>query len=416
LLAHLSHEPDFIAGLPKHAAPWLRLTGATGAALVSNGQIVVAGHALAEADLVALTGWLAQQKFDGIYATDALAEHWPRAADLQDVASGLLAISISELYPSYLLWFRPEMVRTVKWSGDPRKPTDADERISPRKSFETWKQQVERHAAPWRAAEIEAARDFRISIINVILRRAEERAALTGELERSNKELEAFSYSVSHDLRAPFRHIAGYAKLLAEHATDLDAKSLHYLDNITEAALSAGRLVDDLLRFSHLGRTSLSMTRVDMTKLVDEVIRSLAPEIGERAIDWHVGPLPPAWGDPSMLRQALFNLAGNAVKYSRGRHPAVIRIEGKALDETTEYSISDNGVGFDMAYAGKLFGVFQRLHRVDEFEGTGIGLALVHRIIDRHGGLITAEGALDQGAVFTFTLPKRQKENFVGGP
>lgn len=408
LVAHLSHEQDFIAGLAGHTDAWLRLTGAAGAAVVSNGEIVVAGETPAETDLTDLVGWLDGQGFDDLFATDVLADHWPRAAQLQAVASGLLAISISELHSSYVLWFRPEVIRTVKWSGDPSKGVAADGRISPRQSFEAWKQQVDRHSVPWRAAEIATARDFRTSIVNVILRRAEERAAMTGELERSNKELEAFSYSVSHDLRAPFRHIAGYAKLLAERETGLGEKSRHYLNSIVDAALSAGRLVDDLLRFSHLGRTSLSNTRVDMAKLADEVVRSLAPEIGDRAIEWNIGRLPPAWGDPSMIRQALFNLVGNAVKYSRTRRPALIRIEGRTLDAATEYSISDNGVGFDMAYAGKLFGVFQRLHRVEEFEGTGIGLALVRRIIERHGGHIAADGALDRGATFTFTLPKRK--------
>ena len=416
LLAHLSHERDFIEGLARHSDAWLRLTGATGAAVVSNGHIVVAGETPAEADLIELAAWLAEQPFDDVYATDTLAEHWPPAAGLQDIASGLLAASISELHPSFILWFRPEVIRTVKWSGDPNKGVQADGRISPRHSFEAWKQLVERHSVAWRPAEIDAARDFRTSIINVILRRAEERAAMAGELERSNKELEAFSYSVSHDLRAPFRHIAGYAELLSERAKELDDKSRHYLANIVDAALSAGRLVDDLLRFSHLGRASLNMIRVDMAKLADEVVRSLAPEIADRSIEWRIDRLPPAWGDPAMVRQALFNLVANAVKYSRTRTPAVIRITGRTVEDATEYSVSDNGVGFDMAYADKLFGVFQRLHRVEEFEGTGIGLALCRRIIDRHGGHIEADGALDRGATFTFTLPKRHKENFVGGP
>jgi light-regulated signal transduction histidine kinase (bacteriophytochrome) len=415
LLAHLSHERDFVDGLARHPRTWMSLARATGAAVLSNDRVETAGKTPPEPALRALAAWLGEQKIDGVYATEALADQWPPAAELQDVAAGLVAVPISELHPSFVMWFRPEVVRTVKWSGDPRKPTGA-ERISPRHSFEAWKQLVEHHAVPWRPAEIEAARDFRASIINVILRRAEERAALAEELERSNKELEAFSYSVSHDLRAPFRHIAGYAELLTERARDLDDKSRHYLRSIVDAALSAGRLVDDLLRFSHLGRTNLAETRIDMAKLADEVVRSLANDIGDRPVEWRIGQLPPAWGDPSMIRQVLFNLVANAVKYSRMRSPAIIRIEGRTLDDATEYSVADNGVGFDMAYADKLFGVFQRLHRVEDFEGTGIGLALCRRIVDRHGGRIAADGALDQGATFTFVLPKRKKENFVGGP
>jgi two-component system, chemotaxis family, sensor kinase Cph1 len=416
LLAHLSSEEDFVEGLRQYPELWLRLAGAEGAAVVSDGAVVTAGRTPSEAEVSQIVAWLDGQKPGDVYATDALSLHWPDGPEIQDTASGLLAASISQLHPSYLMWFRPEVIRTVKWSGDPRKPVTPDERLSPRKSFDLWKQQVERHAEPWRPSEIDTAGDFRNSIVNVMLRRAEERAELTSELERSNKELEAFSYSVSHDLRAPFRHIAGYAELLAERAKDLDAKSHHYLDSIIDAALSAGRLVDDLLRFSHLGRASLTQTRVDMAKLTDEVMRSLAPEIGSRTVEWHIGRMPPAWGDASMLRQALFNIAANAVKYSRTRSPSIIRIEGTDLPEATRYIVADNGVGFDMAYAGKLFGVFQRLHRVEEFEGTGIGLALTRRIIERHGGEITAEGAIDQGATFTLTIPKRPKENIVGGP
>ena len=236
---------------------------------------------------------------------------------------------------------------------------------------------------------------------------AEERAELTGQLQRSNRELESFSYSVSHDLRAPFRHIVGYTQLLRDSEDKLSGKSQHYLDSIVEAAATAGQLVDDLLTFSHLGRTSLSFTTVDMNKVVQEVRRSLGPDVRERNIEWRVGELPPTRGDAALLRQALINLVSNAVKYSRDRSPAIISIRGETTDSGTSYAVEDNGVGFDMAYAHKLFGVFQRLHRMEDFEGTGIGLALTKRIIERHGGSITARAVVDGGACFTFSLPKR---------
>jgi light-regulated signal transduction histidine kinase (bacteriophytochrome) len=182
---------------------------------------------------------------------------------------------------------------------------------------------------------------------------------------------------------------------------------VHYLDSINEAAATAGQLVDDLLSFSHLGRTSLEHSTVDMGKLVQEVLRTLEPDLRERQIVWELQPLPPAWGDGAMLRQALVNLIDNAVKYTRERTPAVISIAGSAHDEQCVYEIRDNGVGFDMAYVHKLFGVFQRLHRMEEFEGTGIGLALTQRIVERHGGWIKAEGVVGNGARFTFSLPRK---------
>ena len=253
------------------------------------------------------------------------------------------------------------------------------------------------------------ARAFRSAIQDFVLKRAEERAELTSQLEAINRELESFSYSISHDLRAPFRHIVGYAELLSEREQkNLDKTSRHYLQSITDAAMSAGRLVDDLLHFSQLGRASLSMGRVDLAKLVSEVQRTLDPDLHGRVIDWKIEPLPQAWGDSAMLRQVFQNLIGNAIKYTQPRERAEISISGEDLGEVIRCTVSDNGVGFDMTYVAKLFGVFQRLHRTEDFEGTGIGLALVKRIVDRHGGTIEDRGAVGQGASFTFTLPKRQ--------
>jgi light-regulated signal transduction histidine kinase (bacteriophytochrome) len=265
---------------------------------------------------------------------------------------------------------------------------------------------VRGRSEPWTAAEIDSAKDFRNAMINVVLRRAEERAELTGQLQRSNRELESFSYSVSHDLRAPFRHIVGYTQLLRDREQSLSDKSRHYLDSIVEAASTAGQLVDDLLSFSHLGRTSLAYSAVDMNKLTQEVLRTLEPDCRGRNIEWRVGKLPATRGDAALLRQTLINLVGNALKYSRTRDPSIITIAGEADAKECRYTVADNGVGFDMTYVHKLFGVFQRLHRMEDFEGTGIGLALAKRIVERHGGWITAAGAPDQGATFTFALPK----------
>jgi light-regulated signal transduction histidine kinase (bacteriophytochrome) len=310
------------------------------------------------------------------------------------------------------MWFRPEVVRTVAWGGDPRKAVSASvpgapARLHPRASFDKWKELVRGRAEPWRESELAAAADFRRAVLDLVLHRAEERAQMSDELQRSNRELEAFSYSVSHDLRAPFRHIVGYAELLGEREDGLSEPSRRYLTAIRESALSAGRLVDDLLAFSRLGRASLSRSRVDMAKLMEEVRRSLEPEWRGREVEWRIAPLPPAYGDPSMLRQVLLNLVDNALKYSRHSRPAVIGVSSETSDDHIVFKVEDNGVGFDMAYVDKLFGVFQRLHRAEEFEGTGIGLALARRIVERHDGAIWAEGRPREGAAFRFSLPRR---------
>ncbi len=405
LLARLSQHAAFQEGLTESGQAWLGVVEADGAALVTPEHLISYGDTPSQPELQALAAWLRRTQTGEVYATDSLAQVWPQAEAFAGLASGLLAVSVSQLHPSYMMWFRQEVVRTVKWGGEPAKPSH-DGRLSPRRSFALWTEQVRMRSLPWSEVEIDSARDFRSAVVNFVLRRAEERAALTEQLRITNQELESFSYSISHDLRAPFRHIVGYSELLSDRLTDLDARSRHYLTSIVEAALSAGRLVDDLLNFSQLGRTNLRFTPVDMRKLVTEVRRSAEPDTEGRVIEWRVGDLPPAYGDAPMVRQIVANLVDNAIKYSRDRNPAIIEIEGRDHQDGTTYTIRDNGVGFDMKYVRKLFGVFQRLHRSEDFPGTGIGLALVKRIIDRHGGTVSVTGTLDRGAEVSFTLPK----------
>jgi light-regulated signal transduction histidine kinase (bacteriophytochrome) len=220
--------------------------------------------------------------------------------------------------------------------------------------------------------------------------------------------MHAFTYTVSHDLRAPLRHIDGFIKLLQKQAgATLDPPGRHYLDAITEAAYKMGGLIDDMLSFSRIGRHAISFFPVNLGDLVRDVIRELAPQAAGREIHWRVDDLPEVKGDAAMLRLVLTHLIANAVKFTRPREKARIEI-GWLPDQDTETVIfvRDNGVGFDMAYADKLFGVFQRLHRAEAFEGTGIGLATVHRIVVRLGGRTWAEGEMEQGATFFFSLPR----------
>ena len=229
-------------------------------------------------------------------------------------------------------------------------------------------------------------------------------------LQAANKELEAFSYSVSHDLRAPLRHIDGYAALLSKTAGEsLNDKARRYLQTISDSAKQMGQLIDDLLVFSRMGRQEILHSTVNLNQLIKTVIHDLRLDLQGKTISWTIGALPEVPGDPAMLRQVFANLISNAVKFTATRPEP--RIEIGAMQQTpgeiTLY-VRDNGVGFDMQYVNKLFGVFQRLHRNDEFEGTGIGLANVRRIIHRHGGRTWAEGALDHGATFYVSLPMKR--------
>jgi light-regulated signal transduction histidine kinase (bacteriophytochrome) len=415
LLASMAREESFIEGLLSDPAETLRLADASGAAVVVEGNIQAIGETPAVEEIRALAEWIGENSNAEVWWHESVAQVFRAAAGFERIACGVLAISISKLHHSYLIWFRPEVIQTVKWGGDPRKAAEpVAGRLHPRKSFEMWAETVRGRSLPWTAAEIEAVTELRNSIVGIVLRTAEELADLSQELQRSNKELEAFSYSVSHDLRAPFRHIVGYAELLSDlESNTLSDTGKRYIATIIDSARFAGTLVDNLLMFSQIGRSALNRVPVDMVSVVRDVIRGLQTELDGRKVKWQVSPLPAAWGDPVLLRLAAQNLIGNALKYTRPRDEAEIEIGCQETAKEVVYFVRDNGVGFDMAYSSKLFGVFQRLHRMEEFEGTGIGLANVRRIVARHGGRTWAEGAVDRGATFYFTLPKRMEDESV---
>ncbi|MGC4083378.1 MAG: ATP-binding protein [Vicinamibacterales bacterium] len=264
------------------------------------------------------------------------------------------------------------------------------------------------------------ADDARRALLNIIEDQRRTEAALresenlletrvaqrTAQLEAANYELEAFSYSVSHDLRAPLRAVDGYARMLDEdYGHVLDAEGRRQLSVVQREARRMGTLIDDLLRFSRLGRQPLVRAPIDMTALVGEVWSELVRVRSGPEIAFTLHGLPPALGDAGVVRQVWVNLLGNALKFTATREAPAIVVGGAASEGTATYFVADNGVGFDMKYADKLFGVFQRLHARADFDGTGVGLALVQRIVLRHGGRVWAEGQLDRGATFSFTLP-----------
>jgi PAS domain S-box-containing protein len=238
-------------------------------------------------------------------------------------------------------------------------------------------------------------------------------AERTQQLEASNKELEAFSYSVSHDLRAPLRAIDGFSRIVQEdYAGKLDLEGRRLLGVIRDNSQKMGQLIDDLLEYSRLGRKSLSSAAIDMNRLVEEVLGELQMS-GERPSRLEIGALPLAYGDAVLVQQAWANLLGNAVKFSSKREQPVIKVSGHENGAESVYCVKDNGAGFDMKYYDKLFGVFQRLHREEEFEGTGVGLAIVQRVVSRHGGRVWAEGKVDEGAAIYFSLPKGRQDGQI---
>ena len=325
------------------------------------------------------------------------------------------------IFPKPLEEIKAKLLRTGRWEGElihakrdgtrvvvaSRWALQQDERGNPRAILETNTDITERKNAE------EALRRSRDELEIKVKERTGELRKANIELQSVNKELEAFAYSVSHDLRAPVRHIAGFTELLQRQAgAVLDDKGRHHIGMILDAAKRMGALVDDLLAFSRIGRAETQKTTVHLEQLIKGVVGEIGPDTQGRKIAWRIGSLPICYGDPSMLRLVFANLVSNAVKFTRTRPQAEIEIgsSNHTADETVVF-VKDNGVGFDMKYEDKLFGVFQRLHSQEAFEGTGIGLATVQRIVHRHGGRVWAEGSIGNGATFYVALPKPGKVN-----
>src|SRR6202521_1377489 len=314
---------------------------------------------------------------------------------------------LQTVFPAPVDDIRAELLRTGRWEGELKKTRADGTQVVVASRWSLRRDEQERPVAILETNNDITERKRREEEIQGLNQELAKRSA---DLEGANKELEAFAYSVSHDLRAPLRHMAGFTELLQKKASSVvDEKSNHYMAMILDSAKRMGNLIDDLLAFSRIGRAETQKTLFNLAQLVKEALTEVRQDTEGRNIAWKIGTLPDFYGGRSMLRLVLVNLLSNAIKFTRTRPQAEIEI-GSATGNGDELIVfvRDNGVGFDMKYVNKLFGVFQRLHQAHEFEGTGIGLATVQRIIHRHGGKVWAEGVIDSGATFYFSAPRPQ--------
>ncbi len=427
LLASMAAQESYTDGMARSPSLLLELVSADGVAIVTGSSVACFGVTPSEQQALQLSEWIRETQPELLFASNSLASIYPEATAFCGEASGVLALSVSKIHNTRLLWFRRELVQTVRWAGDPDKPGQSPASglvpnpgsaaaasaslpgniMHPRHSFDEWRQTLRGTCEPWTAEELLTAEEFRSAVLEIVLHRAEELASLAAGLQVANEELEAFSYSVSHDLRAPFRHISGFSEMLREEEGDrLSENGRRYLATIMDSARFAGLLVDSLLDFSRFARSKMSLRPVNMEQEVDSEWQAVLYDEGQqRSVDFSRGPLPLVMADPQLLRQVLRNLFSNALKYTSRQRHAVVRMEAQQQGALIVFSLRDNGAGFDQQYAGKLFGIFQRLHRMEDFEGTGIGLANIRRIITRHGGNAWAEGEVGRGATFYFSLP-----------
>jgi light-regulated signal transduction histidine kinase (bacteriophytochrome) len=410
LMASMSRQQDIFSSLRGQSADWLAVANATGAAVLFNDRLEVTGRTPTKTQIVALSEWLHQHAKGDVTAFEKLAEKNPAAAEYADVASGLLAIPLSRLHRNYVLWFRPEVISTVKWGGNPTKPveqpTNEPTRLHPRKSFEAWAEIVRGRSTPWQAVELDVARELRSGIIEIVLQHAEQLAAVSEELVKANKELETISYTISHDLRAPLRAMYGYADSLREETAEkLNADELDRLDRISRAAHRLDEMIRDVLRYGHVSRIQVNVQPVSLERILREILKQHPALKAEHSNIQIKGELPSVMADTELLEPALTAIVCNAVKFVPQGVSPVVAIKAEKRDSHVRLWVQDNGIGIAPEDQQRIFEVFQNVHPQSRFEGNGIGLAIAKRAVIRLGGDIGVESAIGRGSRFWIELP-----------
>lgn len=413
----LSGANTFLEGLAGLDANLLDLVDASGAVVCTGDRLVAIGQTPSETDVMPLLAWIEAHIEGNLWQTQALSEVYPEAASFQAVASGLLALRISKTHQSYILWFRPEVVQIVNWGGNPNKPVEVldngEMRLSPRKSFALWQETLRGRSLPWKACEIEAVIELRSLIVGVILRQADELAKINLELERSNSELDSFAYIASHDLKEPLRGIHNYANFLMEdYGEVLDEGGIAKLQTLANLTQRMEDLINALLHFSRLGRAELIETPTDLNGVVQQAIETLKiSRASDNSIEFRLPkPLPVLRCDRIQVSELFTNLIVNGIKYNDKPQKWVEIGVLEATEETKGaivFYVRDNGIGIPLRHQDKIFQIFRRLHgRNDYGGGTGAGLTIAKKIVERHGGRIWMTSTSGEGSTFYFTLPE----------
>jgi len=398
---------NFMDGLVKDKDNLLQLVAAQGVAICANGDLSIAGETPSKSDIYNLIEWVEAKIDNDIFYTDCLPRLYPTAEKFKDVASGLIVLSISQTQKNYVLWFRPEVIQTVNWGGDPYSNVE----LSPRKSFELWQETVRSQSLPWKQCEIDAIIELRSAIVGIVLRKADELARINIELARSNSELDAFAYIASHDLKEPLRGIHNYSNFLIEDYADvLQAEGVSKLQTLVRLTQRMEDLINSLLHFSRLGRVELTLQKTDLNELVNSVIDILNISLKETEVDIRLPrPLPSVYCDPVQMSEVFSNLISNAIKYNNKPNKLVeVGFLDTALNkpEYIVFYVKDNGIGIKEKHFDAIFRIFKRLHPLNKYGGgTGAGLTIAKKIVERHNGEIWVKSTYGEGSTFYFTLP-----------
>lgn len=409
LLEQMSRKWSVLEGLLQNKFTLLDLNQASGAALLLDGRLHTIGQCPSETKIVELINWLTKNGESSVFETHELSKHWPEGTSIKNEASGVLSVQIAHTPPEYILWFRPEVVQTVRWGGNPEKAISFSEsqmRLSPRKSFETWKQQVLNTSHPWTQNDINAAIALRNDIKEIIIEKYQEIRMQNKSLLEAYKDLESFSYSVSHDLRMPLRTIEGFAQILEEdYKNQLDEYGQQVIQTISSSVGKMNSFINDLLSLSKLSSNKLIINRLNLSQEVQQVWESF-PEADRKHFQFKIEEsLPPLDAEITSLRQLLSNLLSNALKYSRHQDEPRIEVGAWSDEKSTVFYIKDNGIGFEQKHEKRIFDVFSRLVTDNEYEGTGVGLAIVQKVVRKHQGQVWVESEQGKGSTFYCRFP-----------
>ncbi|AFY36767.1 multi-sensor signal transduction histidine kinase [[Leptolyngbya] sp. PCC 7376] len=420
----IAQADDLQTALTEPDQTLLALIDAHGAAICLDGEITCIGKTPEIKDIRDFLSWANSKIENNIFYTEALAEEYLPAENFQAIASGIFLLQISKVRQYSILWFRPEVSQTIKWAGEPEaqlvKNDDGDLELSPRRSFEVWKETVHHRSLPWRDSDIKIALELRSSLVGIVLNKADELANLNLELQRSNKELDSFAYAASHDLQEPLRGIYNYANLMIRDYPDaLEEEGVKRLATIMKLTQRMQSLIEALLYFSRLGQTEIKRQVTDLNVILSEEMNLLQLN-HEQAITEFVIPrsLPIVKVDPIVIREAFSNLLNNALKYNTQSHKLVeigylapdddefgVIAKEHHIKNQFIYYVKDNGIGIRDRHLHKIFTLFKRLHGREQFGGgTGVGLTITRKIIEHHGGTIWVTSDYGKGSTFYFTL------------
>lgn len=419
VLRAIARADNFVEALIQPSDRLLDLVNAQGAAICLGNNISLVGQTPLQAEVHLLVEFLDALVTEDLFYTDSLVNHYPEASVYKETASGLLLLWISRVQRYCIFWFRPEVLQSVNWAGKPQDSfhltPDGNLRLGPRQSFDLWQEQVRGHSLPWQMAEIESAQQLKSAIVGIVLKKAEELARLNLELEQSNRELAAFSYSASHDLKEPLRGIYNYASVLQEdYGNRLDEEGLDYLHTIMRLSQRMDLLINGMLRLSQVRQEDLHLQVVDLNQLIAQVIEMIEASRPSIILEVRIpDPLPTLNCDPDLIREVFSNLIRNAIKYNDhtekwieiGVANSVQAFDRSSVETPTVLYIRDNGIGIRPQHQEMIFKLFKRLHAQEMYGGgAGAGLAIVKQIIERHGGWIWVESDYGNGTTFYFTL------------